>query len=156
MLFTPRGGYRRRVAQRPLVEAIEPRLLLNAYTVTNLNDSGPGSIRAALYQSNENPGDDTISFAAGLSGTITLTSGQLEISDTTGQTGILGPGVDALAVSANHLSRVFQVDSGVPATISGLTVTEGEVSGDNGGGIRSSGALTLSDDTFYRYWCGIR
>ncbi|CAN5600596.1 hypothetical protein BH10PSE6_BH10PSE6_07130 [soil metagenome] len=47
-----------------------------AFTVTNLNDSGVGSLRAAIEASNAGPagGENTISFAAGLTGTITLDS----------------------------------------------------------------------------------
>lgn len=47
-----------------------------AFTVTNLNDSGAGSLRAAIEASNAGPAGvaNTIGFAAGLTGTITLDS----------------------------------------------------------------------------------
>ena len=52
-------------------------------TVTNTNDSGPGSLRQALVDANDG---DTISFA--VTGTIGLTTAELEINhDVT----ILGP-----------------------------------------------------------------
>ena len=44
-------------------------------TVTNLNDSGAGSLRQAVFDANTLAGSDTIDFTAGLSGTIVLTSG---------------------------------------------------------------------------------
>jgi hypothetical protein len=47
---------------------LEDRTLPSTFTVLNLNDSGPGSLRAAIAS-----GDDTIAFANGLHGTITLT-----------------------------------------------------------------------------------
>ena len=56
--------------------------------------------------------------------TITLTSGQLELSDTTGTETITGPAA-GVTVSGGGASRVFQVDSGVTASISGLTITGG-------------------------------
>ena len=33
------------------------------YTVTNPNDSGPGSLRDAIAQANTNPGPDAVAFA---------------------------------------------------------------------------------------------
>ena len=54
-------------------------------TVSNLNDSGTGSLRAAL-QGAEN--GDTIDFASGLAGTILLTSGELLINQSVT---IIGP-----------------------------------------------------------------
>jgi hypothetical protein len=43
---------------------IAPRVFAagNTYTVTNTNDSGPGSFRQAILDANSNPGADTIAF----------------------------------------------------------------------------------------------
>ena len=76
--------------------------------MTNLLDSGPGSLRAAVAAANANPGADAIDFAT--TGTITLTSGQLDITDSLT---INGPGVDALTVSGRDVSRVFSI-TGIP------------------------------------------
>src|SRR5438046_8185987 len=61
-------------------------------SVTNTNDSGAGSLRQALADANDG---DTIDFQAGISGTITLTSGQLVVN---ANIMIDGPGADMLAV----------------------------------------------------------
>ena len=61
------------------------------FTVSNLNDAGPGSLRQAIEDANGLAGADTIGFQAGLTGTITLTTGQLEITDSVD---IQGPGRD--------------------------------------------------------------
>ena len=45
--------------------------------VSNLNDAGPGSLRAAILGANRNGGTDQICFANDLHGTIKLTSGGL-------------------------------------------------------------------------------
>ena len=60
-------------------------------TVTNTNDSGAGSLRAAIASA---PSGDTIDFAPGVSGTITLTSGVLSITQSVT---LAGPGAGTLA-----------------------------------------------------------
>ena len=76
-----------------------------------------------------------------LHGTITLTSGELLISN---DVTINGPGANQLAVSGGGASRVFQVATGNTVTISDLTVTGGYAP-DQGGGILNDGSdLTLS------------
>src|SRR5437764_3891424 len=47
------------------------------FTVSNLNDSGSGSLRQAVLDANANSGADTMTFASGVTGTIVLSSGQL-------------------------------------------------------------------------------
>ncbi|HET7436390.1 MAG TPA: choice-of-anchor Q domain-containing protein [Thermoanaerobaculia bacterium] len=115
------------------------------YTVTNLNDLGSGSLRAAVASANSNSGADTIVFQTGLTGTITLTTGELDVTDSVT---ITGPGSASLTVSGNDQSRIFlfnQYGSSHTHTVSGLTLTHGRPF-DSGGGILSSGdTLTLSD-----------
>lgn len=103
-------------------------------TVTNLNDSGVGSLRAAIAASAAN---DTINFAAGLTGTITLTSGELAIGV---NLTIAGPGAKTLSVSANDLNRIFNLTAGV-FNLSDLTITRGGT-GSFGGGLLISAAAT--------------
>jgi fibronectin-binding autotransporter adhesin len=86
-------------------------------------------------------GTDTIIFKGGLPGIITLTNGALTL--TTGVT-ITGPGAATLAVDGNNAARVFVVNSGVHATISGLTVQHGNAGAASGGGIVNDGSLTLT------------
>ena len=66
--------------------------------------------------------------------TITLTGTQLELSNTNGTETITGPAA-GVTVSGGGLSRVFQVDGLVTASISGLTITGGKTAG-NGGGLQ--------------------
>ena len=67
-------GRGRKATGRPM-EALERRVLFSVYTVTNLNDSGPGLLRDAITQANLHPGANTVTFASGLNGSITLTTG---------------------------------------------------------------------------------
>ena len=78
--------------------------------------------------------------------TITLTGTQLELSDTTGTETITGPKA-GVTVSGGGLSRVFQVDAGVTASISGLTITGGKTAGNGGGLYNDGGTATLTNCT---------
>src|SRR5438876_775780 len=103
----------------------------NIIVVTNTDDSGPGSLRDALATAN----DGDIIAATGISGTILLTSGELQI---THAVTINGPGAGSLAVDGNGTFRVFDnLTSGV--SISGFSITNGSAPGDNGGGVFNEG-----------------
>jgi hypothetical protein len=111
-------------------------------TVTNTNDSGAGSLRQALADVVDG---DTINFDSALNGqTITLTSGELLVNKSIS---INGPGADNLTVDGNHASRVFHTSRWVTATISGLTIANGDAGVDHGGGgIQNDHATLLVDN----------
>jgi hypothetical protein len=103
------------------------------FTVTNLNDAGAGSLRQAIEDANAAAGADVVTFQAGLTGTIPLTTGQLEITDSVD---VQGPGAAVLAVSGTNSSRVFYLynsSATIDVSISGLTITGGSAS--IGGGV---------------------
>jgi len=107
-------------------------------SVTNTNDSGPGSLRQALAIANDG---DTID-ATGISGSVTLTSGVLLVDKSVT---INGAGADVLAVDGNATTSVFQTGTGstVPnVAISGLTIRNGQ--GGFGGGILNGSGATLA------------
>ncbi|MBA4066699.1 MAG: hypothetical protein C0501_23935 [Isosphaera sp.] len=99
-------------AFRPGVHPLEDRALPSTFTVLNLNDAGPGSLRAAVAAANANPGADTVVFSPAARGTITVAS-QLAITD---DLAIRGPGADRLTVSGGGTTRVFAV---LPAALAG-------------------------------------
>ena len=142
---TPDGIPARRTKCAPStrlsVEHLEDRVVPSTFVVHTLADSGPDSLRAAITAANANPGADVIRFAGvARSGTISLTSGELGITD---DLRIDGPGAGRLTVSGNDASRVFRIGSGAEASIDDLTVTRGRAAGQ-GGGILNAGTLTLS------------
>ena len=99
-------------------------------TVTNTNDSGPGSLRQTLADANDG---DTINFDSSLNGrAITLISGELLVNKSLT---INGPGSNDLTVRGNGVSRVFHVTGGVTATIAEVAITNGRIIASDGGGI---------------------
>ena len=105
---------RRRPTRRCLpLEQLEGRLVLTAFHVTTLADGVAGSLRDAITQANTHAGADIIVFQPGLTGTIALTGGELDITD---DLTINGPGADKLTVSGNNTSRIFKVESGETVT----------------------------------------
>jgi hypothetical protein len=106
----------------------------NTITVTNTNDSGPGSLRQAIAGANN--GD--IINAADVSGSIELSSGELLVNK---NLTINGPGAEKLAVENTRLSRVFEIASGEIVTISGLAINNGQAV--VGGGIYNAGRLQV-------------
>ena len=128
----------------PMVMALEGRELLSTLTVSNTNDSGADSLRAAIGQANADGGGDTIVFSSKFNTprTITLTGGSLLLTGTATTT-ITGPGANLLTVSGNMASGVFDIEGGL-AAISGVTIARG--SADSGAGVlNNSGTLTLTD-----------
>ncbi len=77
----------------------------STFTVTNLDDGGAGSLRDAIAQANAHAGPDIVDLS-GLSGTMVLTSGSIQI---TGPTVIVGPGADQLTIDGNATNRIFNV-----------------------------------------------
>ncbi|MDZ8085594.1 MAG: Calx-beta domain-containing protein [Nostoc sp. DedQUE12b] len=118
------------------------------YIVTNTNDSGIGSLRQALINANNDPGIETIIFdQTGIFGdatpdTITLTSGQLNITE-----GVIiqGTGANKLTISGNNTSRIFNASASL--SIDGLKITGGNAGSSNGGGIYSTSSVTATNST---------
>jgi CSLREA domain-containing protein len=133
------------------------------FEVNTLNDgvpdASPGActtdpdgctLREAINDSNGTGTDDTITFQAGLTGTITLDQGALVVNKPGGfSTTITGPGADMIDVSGDYSTLVFDVAStgGNGLTISGLTIDNGYA--DIAGGIYVEGSadVTLIDST---------
>jgi IPT/TIG domain len=121
----------------------------NTLTVANTNDSGPGSLRAAIDSAG--PGD-TIVFSLADPAVISLTTGSLTINT---HLTIAGPGASSVTIDASTnsvMERAITVGSGMIVSISGVTVTGGRGGGtsagsfeNSGGGIFNAGTLTLRD-----------
>jgi hypothetical protein len=134
----PRQTARRhRLRTRLHLQVFEDRCVPT--TVSNLSDNDPGSLRDAIATT---PAGETVDFQPGLTGTITLTSGELDISQ---NLTITGPGAGVITVSGNSASRVFEILGSRTVAISGLTITDGMTFGDGGGIDSSTATVTVTD-----------
>ena len=141
-------------------ELLESRIAPATFLVTTLADAGAGSLRDAVGLANAAASADTITFSpalfpGGAPGIITLTTGEIPITDTIK---ITGPGIDLLTISGNNASRIFKIaDSNNavlhPATISGITFRDGNAV-DSGGALYSSETVTLTNCVFFSNTAG--
>ena len=132
---------------KPTVEPLEARIAPAVFTVTNLLNSGQGSLRAALVLADGHPGHNTIVFhllapPAHSENIINLAS---ELA-TDGNVTIAGPGAGRLIINGAGASRVLLIDNTTsaadsPVTVSGLSIVNGSAT-TNGGGILSYESLT--------------
>src|SRR5262249_13257402 len=139
---------RKRSSYRPRLEALEDRWLPSqvGLTVTSLADSGPGTLRAAILTADAGSHSDKFTIGFAVTGTIDLQGG---LPDLNNHIAIQGPGASSLTVeraAGVHFigGAVVNVhlDAGQSASVSGLTIANGEFSGIlNYGG----GALTVAN-----------
>jgi hypothetical protein len=99
-------------------------------------ESGKTTLRDALASADDG---DIITFD--VTGTITLGGTELVIADSVT---IQGPGADQLTIDGDSASTVLQLNSGKTATVSDLTITNGDAPSGYGSGIWKEGNLTLS------------
>lgn len=90
-------------------------------TVTNLGDSGVGTLRQAILDHNSAGGTNTIDFA--VSGTVTLASILPTIAD--GDLTINGNGSSISGDSSGAISDVYPGAGIASVTLNGLTISEG-------------------------------
>ncbi len=152
---------------RPLLDILEDRTLPSTYTVNSLTDTGAGSgltgdLRYCITKATS--GQDTIDFAAGLTGAIKLESALPALN---ASVAIQGPGASQQTVERDPTSTtpfgIFAVGSTANVQISGLTLADADrsavtnagtltlegstLSGNTGGAISNTGTLTVSDST---------
>jgi CSLREA domain-containing protein len=136
-----------------------PAAAATTFTVDDSGDTGPTaadcagapdgdcSLRDAIAAANADAVEDTIVFAASVTGTITLNS---DLEGITEAVDITGPGASVLTIDGqDQYQPLFfdDIDTGTPS-ITGLTITNGDSNGrvlDNSGGAIG---IYLSDATF--------
>lgn len=115
--------------------------LPSTITVTTLGDAGVGSLRQAMLDAETAPGADTIDFAAGLTGTITLASDLPQITESLT---ITGPGRDSLTISGADLYQPLDASGvGTILTISDIAITHGLAEAGGAMIVTTSASLVL-------------
>jgi hypothetical protein len=114
-------------------------------TVSNLNDSGSGSLREAVLAANLTVGVDSVVFAANLSGELTLTSGALTLTnDVTIDGDTNGDDKADITISTSGYSRIFtQTGATTDVALYSLTLTGGNAGAGGGGAIFASDSSKL-------------
>jgi len=134
------------------------------FTVTNLNDAGPGSLRQAIIDASQptNPGSDVITFANNLAGGAIHLQGALSIFTSVSINGDLdNDGEPDITLDQDKADeRVVIVPHGPEGppviTLRGLVITGGNLSGNKeGGGIYNWGTLTVTHTSITGNTAGI-
>ena len=140
---------------RPQLESLDDRLVPSTLTVTNGLGFGAGSLRDTIASAQNG---DTIVFDPSVSAIQVDTNAPFNTGGSyqiviDKNLDIEGPGAGNLLISGDNISRVFDIVSGVQATISGLSVVDGngtwggwDPAGNDqeGGGIINYGTLTIN------------
>jgi len=118
-------------------------------TADQLSDA---ALRDAIAQAGTTPENDLIVVrTTAMQNTITLAGTELGTSigaEEFGNVTIVSLGETQLTIDADQKSRVFNLGANTNTALAGLVITNGRVSGANyGGGIYSSGTLTVSNST---------
>jgi hypothetical protein len=141
----------------PQLEALEDRCTPSTLTVTNLEDTGvagDGSLRGEISAA---ASGDTIAFASGLQNAVNAQGqrGTIDLNSTlvlSRNVSIQGPTDSSnhplITLDGQNKVQDLVVNSGVTASLSGLTVADGFLQTGSvigGAGIANSGSLTLTN-----------
>src|SRR5450631_1706713 len=114
----------------------------SAQVVTNIADSGPGTLRSAITNAASGA---VITFDPSLSGATITLSNTLTINTNLIIDASALPG--GLQINGNGSVQIFNVAYNISVFLNSLTITNGYYFENNGGGIYNNGTLTLTNCT---------
>ena len=125
----------------PVTTALVTSGITLGQLVSNVNDSGAGSLRQAIASA---AAGQTIAFALPIPSTIAVVaaSGPYVLNKTLQ---IYGPGQNLLTITGNDAVELFTVRTNTHAAIAGVSLTHG--ASPNGGAILNRGYLTIDSST---------
>jgi hypothetical protein len=132
-----RKPLRKRAPVSLSLEQLEERSVPSAFTVLNLNSSGPGSLSQAIRSANAHPGADIINFD--VAGTIRLTAALPAITSNVDINGASAPGyagTPVVEINFNHLGGLQFKPGATDSELSSLDLVNASGAGVtvNGGG----------------------
>ena len=125
----------------------------STFTVTQIGDSGAGSLRQAIVDANANPGPDTIQFTFVVGSPPAFLNLLTPLPAITGDTTILGQGQTQVIVEIDPVTNpapfpILNIVGTPTVEVRGLSFTRG--GGADGGAIRAAGGtLTIRECTIY-------
>jgi hypothetical protein len=125
----------------------------NTFTVTQIGDSGAGSLRQAILSANANPGADTIQFTFAIGSPPAYVNLLTPLPAITGDTTIVGQGQSQVIVEVDPITNpptfpLITITGAPTVEIRGLSFTRG--GGASGGAILTAGGtLTIRECTIY-------
>jgi hypothetical protein len=124
-------------------EQLEMRLMPAVFIVTNINDTGAGSLRQAILDANANTTDaiDTIQFSSSLAGSNITLSSMVTVNDTANKGLVInGSGASNLTLAGGNSTGLLQFNTST--TITDLKLGS---AASNNVILRSTNCLTLSN-----------
>jgi titin len=135
LIHARRRGTKGTSHRPPWLEVLEDRWLLSVFTVTNVNDSGSGSLRQAILDANAEPDGNTIQFAIDSGAQIIALSSALPavtkpvILDGTTQPGYAGtPLIELDGINVPTYGAGLTINAG-SSTVKGLVISNFRGSG---------------------------
>ena len=125
-------------------------LCRNPYVVTVNTDSDPpvcGELRYAISRANEALSAVTITFNLAGSNRITLVNGEFAIDGINNNLITIDGGTSKVIIDGNASSRIFNIANNHNVALQALTIRNGRIITDYGGGVYNAGTLMISHST---------